>query len=521
MTATTTTLFDLAGLVAVVSGAARGIGRAMSLALAEHGADLLLVDRNAEGLAQTARDVHGLGRRAVTAVCDVSKPDEIVPLFARLDDEFGRIDFLANVAGEGLLAAPEEISIDELRTVLENLVVGRFCMCQEAGRRMLRARRGSIVNIGSLASVTALGRGHVAYSMAMGAVAQNDPRIEHRMGRLGRTRQRDLARAGRQSESRTADGGRPCHEERLAPWNSCRQAGAPGRYSRPGGAFGLGCIELDHRRVDSHGRRKPGFERGWVDSRSHTIDNVTFQCPRRLKRAMARHRSALPKMVENNYTQHSGMATQTVELNQILSLYRTMRLIRQCEEHLARCHQRGLIHGACHTYVGEEAIATGVCANLRADDVVFSTHRGHGHALAKGLPPESLIAELFGRSTGCSRGRGGSMHLFAPEIGLMGTSGIVGPCILQAVGAGYSFKIMKCDRVAVAFFGDGAVNNGAFHEGLNMASIWNLPVLFICENNQFATEVPFGYSSGIPDVGAARRTTACRASKSTAMTYWP
>jgi len=148
------------------------MGRAMSLALAEHGADLLLVDRNAEGLTQTARDVHRLGRRAVTAVCDVSKPDAIVPLFARLDDEFGRIDFLANVAGEGLLAAPEDISIDQLRTVLENLVVGRFCMCQEAGRRMLRAGRGSIVNIGSLASVTALGRGHVAYSMAMGAIAQ-------------------------------------------------------------------------------------------------------------------------------------------------------------------------------------------------------------------------------------------------------------------------------------------------------------------------------------------------------------
>ncbi len=157
-----------------------------------------------------------------------------------------------------------------------------------------------------------------------------------------------------------------------------------------------------------------------------------------------------------------------------------MRLIRLFEEHLARCHQRGLVHGASHTYVGEEAIATGVCANLRSDDVLFSTHRGHGHALAKGLPPEQLIAELFGRATGCSRGRGGSMHIFAPEIGMMGTSGIVGPCILQAVGAGYSFKLMKTDRVAVAFFGDGAVKNGAFHEGLNMASIWYLPVLFTC-----------------------------------------
>src|SRR4051812_8975688 len=177
-----------------------------------------------------------------------------------------------------------------------------------------------------------------------------------------------------------------------------------------------------------------------------------------------------------------------------------MQLIRQCEEQLARSHQRGLIHGACHTYVGEEAIAVGVCAHLRREDVVFSTHRGHGHALAKGLHPRELIAELYGRATGCSRGRGGSMHLFAPEVGLMGTSGIVGPCILQAAGAGYSFKLLKTDRVAVAFFGDGAVNNGAFHEGLNMASIWKLPVLFVCENNQFATEVPFAYSAGNPSV---------------------
>jgi 2-oxoisovalerate dehydrogenase E1 component len=119
-----------------------------------------------------------------------------------------------------------------------------------------------------------------------------------------------------------------------------------------------------------------------------------------------------------------------------------------------------LIHGACHTYVGQEAIAAGVCYSLTPRDSVFSTHRGHGHALAKGLPPLQLIAELFGRATGCSRGRGGSMHLFSPEIGMMGTSGIVGPCILQACGGGYSSKILKNQTVAVAFFGDGAVNNG-------------------------------------------------------------
>ena len=197
------------------------------------------------------------------------------------------------------------------------------------------------------------------------------------------------------------------------------------------------------------------------------------------------------------------MSNTAIEIDKqtALSLYRTMQIIRQCEERLAQSHQQGLVHGACHTYVGQEAIASAVFAHLRQSDVVFSTHRGHGHALAKGLHPRELIAEIYGRETGCSQGRGGSMHLFKPEIGMMGTSGIVGPCILQACGGGYTFKIQQSDNVAVSCFGDGAVNNGAFHEGLNMASIWNLPCIFVCENNQFATEVPFSYSSGIPDVG--------------------
>ncbi len=183
-----------------------------------------------------------------------------------------------------------------------------------------------------------------------------------------------------------------------------------------------------------------------------------------------------------------------------LAFYRQMQLIRLTEERFVRSHQRGLIHGACHTYIGQEAIAAGVGAHLRPDDVVFSTHRGHGHALAKGLEPHRLFAELYGRETGCSRGRGGSMHLFAPEIGLLGTSGIVGPCILQAAGAGCSFQVLKTDQVAVAFFGDGAVSNGAFHEGLNLASLWKLPVLFVCENNQYATEIAFADATANPSV---------------------
>lgn len=187
-------------------------------------------------------------------------------------------------------------------------------------------------------------------------------------------------------------------------------------------------------------------------------------------------------------------------------LYRGMLVIRRTEEQLAKSHQAGLIPGACHTYVGEEAVATGVCANLRTDDVVFSTHRGHGHALAKGVTPRALIAELYGRVTGVSRGRGGSMHLFSPEVGLMGTTGIVGPNILQAAGAGYTFKLLKTDRVSVAFFGDGAVSNGAFHEGVNLATVWQLPVLFVCENNMYATEIAFANATRNPEV--ANRGTA-------------
>lgn len=183
-----------------------------------------------------------------------------------------------------------------------------------------------------------------------------------------------------------------------------------------------------------------------------------------------------------------------------LSLYEMMVRIRRTEEQLARSHAAGLIPGACHTYVGEEAIATGVCAHLRDDDAVFSTHRGHGHAIAKGVPVREIVAELFGKATGCSQGRGGSMHLFKPEIGMMGTSGIVGPCILQAAGAGYTYKLLQTDQVGIAFFGDGAVSNSAFHEGLTMAAAWQLPCVFVCENNLFATEMPFQQATGNPEV---------------------
>ncbi len=167
-----TQMFDLSGRVAVVSGAASGMGRAMSLALGEAGADLMLLDINVEGAEKTASEIEAMGRRAIPVNCNVSRPDEIRAMFSQLDDEFGRIDFLGNVAGEAVRAKPEVISLDDVEWTWRNLVYGRFCCAQEAGRRMLAAGQGSIVSLGSLASITGMGRGHIAYSMAMGAVVQ-------------------------------------------------------------------------------------------------------------------------------------------------------------------------------------------------------------------------------------------------------------------------------------------------------------------------------------------------------------
>jgi NAD(P)-dependent dehydrogenase (short-subunit alcohol dehydrogenase family) len=165
-------LFDLEGKVAVVSGAASGMGRASALALAAHGATVVLLDHDDSGMARTGAAIAAGGGTAFAREHDVSSPDAAEDLFRWIDGELGRVDFLANIAGEGILADPRDLTVAQLRQVLENLVVGRFALCQQAGRRMLAAGRGSIVNIGSLASTTALGRGHVAYSMAMGAVVQ-------------------------------------------------------------------------------------------------------------------------------------------------------------------------------------------------------------------------------------------------------------------------------------------------------------------------------------------------------------
>lgn len=165
-------MFDLTGRVALVSGAANGLGKATALAVAEAGADVVLADIDEDEMRTVAGEIESLHQRALPQVCDISEPAQICSMFERIDDEFGRIDFVANIAGEAVRKKPEDISLDEVEWTWRNLVYGRFCCCQQAGRRMLAAGKGSIVNLGSLASVAAMGRGHIAYSMAMGAVVQ-------------------------------------------------------------------------------------------------------------------------------------------------------------------------------------------------------------------------------------------------------------------------------------------------------------------------------------------------------------
>ncbi|MCH2212642.1 MAG: SDR family oxidoreductase [Fuerstiella sp.] len=165
-------LFNLDGKVAVVSGAAQGLGQATAIAVAQCGADVTLVDRNVDGAEATAAQIRSMGRNAFVSGTNTSDPEAIAELFQQVDSRFGRVDFLGNIAGDGHLVKPEDLQVPDLLKVLQNLVVGRFVMCREAGRRMLDQGSGSIMNIGSLASSTALGRGHIAYSMAMGAVIQ-------------------------------------------------------------------------------------------------------------------------------------------------------------------------------------------------------------------------------------------------------------------------------------------------------------------------------------------------------------
>ncbi len=170
---------------------------------------------------------------------------------------------------------------------------------------------------------------------------------------------------------------------------------------------------------------------------------------------------------------------------QLRGLYRRMATIRAFEERVKYESSAGTVLGPTHLYIGEEAIAVGVCAALRTDDYITSTHRGHGHAIAKGCQPRRMMAELFGRETGVCHGRGGSMHIADFSVGMLGANAIVAGGIPLATGVGLAIQLKQTNQVIAGFFGESASNRGPFHEGLNMSAVWHLPVLFVCENNQF------------------------------------
>lgn len=179
----------------------------------------------------------------------------------------------------------------------------------------------------------------------------------------------------------------------------------------------------------------------------------------------------------------------------LLEIYRTMTRIRAFEEKGAELARTGKMHGTLHLYSGEEAIAAGVCSCLRETDRITSTHRGHGHCIAKGADVKRMMAEIFGKSTGYSKGKGGSMHIADISKGIIGANGIVGAGMPIAVGVAFAQKYQNEDNVTVAFFGDGATNRGTFHESVNLAAILNLPVVFVCENNHYGMSTAFAYHS--------------------------
>lgn len=198
------------------------------------------------------------------------------------------------------------------------------------------------------------------------------------------------------------------------------------------------------------------------------------------------------------------MAEQ-VEISRDLALemYRRMVLIRQFEDRLYQMFLQGLVPGTLHQYQGQEAIAAGVCCALRKDDMIFSTHRPVGHAIAKGVSLDRIAAEIWGKATGCAGGKGGQMHLGDRDVSMPPSNAIVGANIPIATGAAIGFMLQGSDRVAASFFGDGAANTGAFHEGINLAAVKNAPVIFVCENNEYAASTHISLNLKIESI--ARR----------------
>ena len=178
----------------------------------------------------------------------------------------------------------------------------------------------------------------------------------------------------------------------------------------------------------------------------------------------------------------------------LIKMYEKMLTIRRFEERAIKEFHDGTLIGYIHSYIGQEAIAVGVCANLRTDDRIVSNHRGHGHCIAKGADIRRMMAEIFGRKTGYCKGKGGSMHIADFDIGMLGANGIVGAGLPIATGSALAAQLEGGERISVVFFGDGAVGEGEFHESLNLASIWKLPIVFVCENNEYGVNTATSYS---------------------------
>ncbi len=196
------------------------------------------------------------------------------------------------------------------------------------------------------------------------------------------------------------------------------------------------------------------------------------------------------------------MDHRDIPIDVILDIYTRILRIRRFEEEVGKLFRQGQLPGFVHLYIGEEAVAAGVCAALTDEDTIISTHRGHGHVIAKGGDIKRMMAELFGKASGYCKGKGGSMHIADFDIGMLGACGIVGGGIPVAVGAGLSAWYSASERVSLCFFGDGAANEGSFHESLNLASALNLPVIFVCENNQYGEFTPASRAMNIEDIAA-------------------
>ena len=196
----------------------------------------------------------------------------------------------------------------------------------------------------------------------------------------------------------------------------------------------------------------------------------------------------------------AGVAQMLPSREKLLWMYERMTLIREFEERLKWLVETGVPVGAVHYYTGQEACAVGLCAALEATDWIASTHRGHGHCIAKGVEVHCMMAEIYGKITGSNRGKGGSMHITDVRVGMLGVNPIVGMGVTHAVGAALSAKVRKTQQVAVSFFGEGAASIGAVHEAMNLAAIWKLPVVFLCENNGYAQSTPVEYALSVPHV---------------------